>query len=85
MKNKTYKFKCEVVDEDDEVMIESTTSVNYESIGAFGDCESIDETVGKMLRHLVQKVEARESLQELDAQLLEDVKERDLALSTNTL
>lgn len=68
---KTYTFKCEVVDEDDEVIASGTKTMFYESVRPFGDCEPVDDEVGNVMRRFVQKVESKESLHELEAELIE--------------
>jgi hypothetical protein len=54
------------------VISTGTTHFDYEDVQSFGDCEVIDEEVGKVTRNFVKKVEAKESLHELEAELIKE-------------
>lgn len=44
-----YRFKCEIVDDNNgEIILSASTFVS--SINSVGECESIDEEMGKFLR-----------------------------------
>lgn len=65
-----FRIKIEVTDEAGEVAAGGATMFHYDNIGTFGDCEIVDEEVGKIMRRLVHKVEAKEGIHELEAELL---------------
>lgn len=65
-----YKIKIEIIDEDDEVIVKGSTTFDYENVKSFGDCEEVEEEVGKVMRQLVHKVEAKEAIHELEAELV---------------
>lgn len=47
----TYRFQCKVVDEDtDEVIAMGSTYIEPTSISTFGENESVDMEVGRLLR-----------------------------------
>lgn len=67
--DKTYTFKCEIVNEDDEMVARSSTLFTYDSIKSFGDCEPIDEEVGKMLRRFWMRIEEKKAIEEAEKEL----------------
>lgn len=66
----SYRIKIEIIDKDEELVVGGGTEFDYESIGTFGDCEKVDEEVGKVMRRLVHKVEVKEGVEELMAELI---------------
>lgn len=57
METKSYRFNCEIVDEETgEVIVAGSTFVSSH-ITEFGECESVDQEVGKLLRVLRSKKE----------------------------
>lgn len=56
METKNYRFKCEIVDEETgEVIISASTFVSSH-ITEFGECESVDQEVGSLLRAFKKKI-----------------------------
>lgn len=51
--DKTYTFKCEIVDEDGEVVITGSRTFLYSNVKTFGDCEAVDDEVGRVMRQLI--------------------------------
>lgn len=54
VEEKEYRFKLEIVDENDEVVMSGSTFIS--PISEFGDCESVDEEVGKVMRYFNNEV-----------------------------
>lgn len=50
--NMVYRFKYEIIDENDNLAISGSTYILPESIHPYGTCESVDIEVGSAMRNL---------------------------------
>lgn len=65
-----YKIKIEITDSEGEPIVGGATVFDYEDVGAFGECGKVDEELGKVMRRLVHRVESKESIHDLEAELI---------------
>jgi hypothetical protein len=52
-----YRFKYEIIDENDEVKVSGSTYVIPDSISMFGECESVDMETCSGLRYFKKLIE----------------------------
>lgn len=69
-----YKFKCEILDENNELIIVGSTDFDYNDVKSFGDCETIDDEVGKVMRLFVSIIEQIEYKEQIEDELPEITK-----------
>jgi hypothetical protein len=68
-----YRFKFQIVDEDDNVAVSGSTYILTDSIDQYGNCESVDIEVGTAMRHFPTYLKALEiKRQEAEDELAEE-------------
>lgn len=73
MKEKNYRIKF-VIEDDENVILTGSTFIISNAINEYGECESVDMELGRILRVLKKKV-STDSLDHLFPNVMEDLDE----------
>lgn len=67
---KTFRFECRIVDENGDMVIVGDTTFDYDNVKITGDCEEVDNEVGRAMRRLIKRVETDEEHEEEEREVV---------------